>query len=345
MPLTSQVMTEAHATLAMAVGATPASFALTKLLGLPATPNVLRGLSAVMTSNSTASQAQPGVVSLLQSFLPSALSTPAALPVDAVTRPAEVVNHQNLPAELLQRLGLTLSANATPDEIMSTLQVFSRQILRSTENRVLAAMEDGVDLSDVDDLRVVLMKLATDAPDPEVRDGAAALASHIEGQQLINAANAGIGSLHSALSHLSQTAGHNGTQGPAYFALPITQQGEQSTIEMRLWPRDQRNNSGAWVDEEAFPIRATVRLTLSQMGRIQIDIAGDLTGYLHCQVSTEKPAVGRLIARNASELSESLAMAGWGRNEITFAANTDWAPLWTGGQALTRPRQRVDWRA
>lgn len=350
-PLTTQIMSEAQTSLAATAGANPAAFAMSRLLGLPASPTILRGLSAVMTSNASASGAQPGVVSLLQSFLPTALAAPAAVPIDPVTRPGEIVNRPNLPAELLQRLGLTLSPAATAEEITNVLRVFARQLLRSTENRILTAMEDGVDLIEVDDLRVVLIKLATDAPDPGIRDAAAALASNIEGQQLINAANLGApGAAHEAalasLGGVTPGTTHNGdSQSPIYFSLPLLYQGEPSTIELRMWPRDQHRNGETWVDEDAYPIRATVRLTLSQLGRVQIDVIGDLNGYLHCQFSAERPAVGRLIARSADQLSDILAAAGWARNEVTFNPHTDWAPLWTGGKALTRPRQRIDWRA
>jgi hypothetical protein len=113
---------------------------------------------------------------------------------------------------------------------------------------------------------------------------------------------------------------------------------------MRLWPKSEER-SERWTDEEAYPIRATVRLTLNNLGRVQADIMGDLTGYLHCRLSAEKPAVLQLISRNTVQLSDLLARAGWTRNQIACEKRTDWSPLWTGGEALVKPRQRIDWRA
>ena len=107
LPLTQQTMAEAHASLAAAgTNALPQSFALSKVLSLPPSPGVLRGLSSVMAASS-GSQASGSVLSMLQSVMPAVLAPRAALPVDAVIEPAEVTTRRNLPIDLLSRIGLT----------------------------------------------------------------------------------------------------------------------------------------------------------------------------------------------------------------------------------------------
>jgi hypothetical protein len=84
---------------------------------------------------------------------------------------------------------------------------------------------------------------------------------------------------------------------------------------------------------------------MTNLGRVQADILGDLTGYLNCRMSAEKPDVLQLISRNAAHLSTMLTNAGWAKNDVACNTKGDWSPLWTGGEALVKPRQRIDWRA
>lgn len=331
-PLTPQMMADAHVALAAAgPEAMPASFGLAKSLNLPASPGVLRGLSSVISASGSGGQATGmSISSLLQSFLPAVLAPEMSNPVDAVVDTAEVTSRRDLPIELLQRLGLTVDFNAAPAELATKMQAYSRQVLKSTEERIADALAREGDLGEINDLRTLLLRMAGDALDPEIRDGAAALASHIEGQQLVNAG--------SQASHMPEN------QVGVYVALPMLLAGEQSLIEMRLWPRkDDRSES--WTDEDAYPIRATVRLSLSLIGRVQADVQGDLSGYLRCLLTAEKQGVMQVMARNTDQLSTALAHAGWARNEITCDTRSQWPPLWKGGDALAKPRQRVDWRA
>lgn len=335
LPLTVQTMVEAHASLAMAgPGTVPQSFALAKLLQLSPSPGVLRGLSSVMSASSSMASSSGSIFSLLQSVLPSALLQPSSmpLPVDGVTETAEVTAQRNLPVELMQKLGLTVDFNATPAEIATKMQAYSRQVLRSTESRISQALAREGALEEISDLRTLLLRMAGSSADAEVREGAAALASHIEGQQLVN-----VGAQHAA----SQGATPNQI---AYVALPLVVAGDQAFIEMRLWPEDEERQ-GSWVDEEAYPVKATIRMTMSQLGRVQANLLGDLHGYLSCRLSAEKPGVLQLLLGNSARLSEMLTAAGWSKNEISSDERADWSPLWTGGEALSKPRKRIDWRA
>jgi hypothetical protein len=330
LPLTVAALTEAHAALTAAVGSLPASFALAKALGLPPSPGVLRGLTTVMTVAAAGSPAQTSAFSLLENVLPPVLTSAAAAPLEAVVGTAAVTEHPNLPLELLQRIGLTIDFNAIPLEIAAKMRNYSLQILRSTENQIAEAMQANQPVGDIADARVILLQLAADSPDAAIRDGAAALASHFEGQQLINVGTA----------RTSLTAP---LIPPAYIALPFAMMGEQSLVELRLWPRDEWQGGNA--NEDTDPIKATIRLTLAGMGRIQADITGRTTGQLRCCLSAEQPAVSTLLTLNARLLSDQLARAGWLQNEVTCRASTDWGPLWTGGDELSKPRKRVDWQA
>jgi hypothetical protein len=127
----------------------------------------------------------------------------------------------------LQRIGLTFDFNSTPAAIAIKMQAYSRQVLRSTENRIVQALTEEGALGDIHDLRTLLLKMAMESPDAEVREGAAALASHIEGQQLIN-----VGGQHSTNQGVTASA-------MAYVAMPLVLAGQQSFVEMRLWPRDE----------------------------------------------------------------------------------------------------------
>jgi len=281
-----------------------------------------------MTASAVGSPAQATVFSLFESVLPPVLTALGPMPLEAVASTAEVAEHPTLPLELLQRLGLTIDLNATPLEIAGKMRAYSLQILRSTENQIAVAMQTNQPLGDIADARILLLRLAVESPDADIRAGAAALASHIEGQQLINAGTA-------------QTDLLPPIVPPAYIAIPFAVMGEQSLIELRLWPRDERRAMDD-TDEDACPIRAVLRLTLGHLGRIQADIAGGLTDVLRCRLSAERPAVSRLLSQNAGRLAEQLAQAGWTKNEVTCRPQIDWPPLWNGGEELAVPRKRVD---
>ena len=120
--------------------------------------------------------------------------------------------------------------------------------------------------------------------------------------------------------------------------------GESTMLELKLWPQDAAPN---WEDEtdDADVLRAVVRLCTTKLGRVQIELTGTVAGQLACRVGLEKPAAVRLFSRNREQLSASLAALGWPSCAVTCQAQSEWPPLWHGGQQLASPRQRVDWRA
>ena len=93
-------------------------------------------------------------------------------------------------------------------------------------------------------------------------------------------------------------------------------------------------------------LRATVRLATARLGRVQAELAGTLAGTLTCRLGAEKPATARLLQRNAATLAASLAtLGGWRGSDVQCRVQTDWTPLWHGGETMTGPRPCVDWRA
>ena len=151
LPLTAPSLAEAHADLARAPGASPEAYVLAKSLALPASPDTLRALTAVLEA-------------------PGKTPAPGALPE---------------PVRLW--LGLGLDAAVAPEAQARHLREMLRQVGRSTEHRLLAAQKDESPLP-VADLRTALLRLAGASGDPALRTEAGRLASLVEGQQLLNSA-------------------------------------------------------------------------------------------------------------------------------------------------------------
>lgn len=324
LPITTSIMAEAHSSLTVSNGALPASYALAKLLDMPPSPAVLRGISAVMTA--TAMQS-PQNISVIQAILPSLASISVPTPVDSITSPWEVMARRKFPKELLKRLGLTFDLDSSSADLSEKIASFSKQILKSTENRILHALKEKISLETYADLRTVLMQIASEAPDEETRIGAKLMNMLIDGQQVINKG------ARSAEDTLNVPA--------AYISMPVLVHGERSTIEMKLWPRDKDREAGSDY-LESMPLRACIRLDIPPLGKIQADLSGQLHGELRCRIWAQQPAVTQLISRNASHLSDALVHAGWPHVNISCRVKMDWPPLWSGGQSLCTPRNRVD---
>ncbi len=288
LPLTAASLAEAYGDLARAPGASPQAYALAKTLALPTTPDVLRALTTVLNApeGRAASQA-----------MPEAVRTWLGMGVEAGTQTEAQARH-------LQELAL--------------------QIGRSTEHRLLAAMQEEGKLP-VADLRTALLRLALSSGDRALRAEADGMASLVEGQQLLN--QAGL----AAHTHHSET--------PLYFAVPLTFDGAPTLAEMRLRlpaspPEDE--------SEEEPILRVTVRVSPPRLGRIQADLTGRLSGSLSCRLGVEKASAARLLVRHTGLLAQALSDAGWVTCDVCCRPQSEWPPLWPGGEAFTMPRTSVD---
>lgn len=153
-----------------------------------------------------------------------------------------------------------------------------------------------------------------------------ALLDHLAGQQIVN----------EAAQKASNTT-------PLYFAAPFQMGRERTMLELRLWPeKEERRREGA----DGVPLlRATVRLETVRLGCVQVELTGSADGELRCELSAERAATARLLARHGGQLAEALTAMGWRVPPITCARKSDFAPLWHGGDALHAPRARVDRKA
>ncbi|MCW3061493.1 MAG: hypothetical protein JWQ02_3314 [Capsulimonas sp.] len=291
LPLNLQTIANAHASLAAAPGALPMAFALARANDLPTSPAALRALSTIING------------------------IPAS---------------KTLPPEVMQWLALNLEAGSDPESLAQQLHLQARQIGQSTENRILKALKEGAAPHVIRDQHSTLLGIAATIGDRNIRNGADALASHIEGQQLLNQA---AGRAHDAPANI-----------PMYLAMPLQFPGEQTMVEMHLTPWDDDAEGIDDMPDDTAYLKATIRLTTTRLGLMEFILSGTLEGRLACHVHCEKPATTRLFTRQTAELSQSLAALGWPASTITCATRAEWTPLWHGGEALVTPRACVDWR-
>jgi hypothetical protein len=290
--LTREALTEAHVALAQAPEASPRAYALARAWGLPTSAAALNALTTAIGES------------------------PLPLP-------------QALPVELMSWLGLAADTSLEPEALAAHLYLMAQGAGRSTENRLAALLtQSGSTHVGVQDARSALLRLAEGSADTQIRRGAAALASHIEGQQLLNQA-----------TRQSESA------SPFYLAVPVLLGEEVALAEMLL---------GTWDDEqesEEMPagtpwLQATVRMTTRRLGRIQAALIGTLDGKLSCTLGTERQATTRLLQRHLGDLTLALAETGdWLVGPVTCNVQSEWDPLWHGGNALHAPRACIDWRA
>ncbi len=295
LPLTVASLAEAHGDLARASGASPQAYALAKSLNLPTTPAALMALSTTLNAPA---QGLPG--------------------------------SQALPERLREWLGLSLDAEAAPASLAQLLEDRTWQTGRSTENRLASALKEGTSPASITDARTVLLRLARQSADPLLRAEADALASHLEGQQLLNQA--------------SLQAHEGRTDAPLYFAFPLTFGVNSSLAELRFWPPPCAEEGEAG-DDPVVPLRVMVRVSPPRLGRIQADLSGWSRGTLSCRLGVERGGTQRLLVRHAGALVEALSGSGWTSCDVHCARQTDWPPLWHGGEALTSPRTCVDRQA
>ncbi len=288
LPLTAASLAEAHADLARAPGASPQAYVLAQALALPTSPGALRALTAVL--NAAEGGAGQGA----------------------------------LTEQVRMWLGLGVEAATCPEAQARRLREMMLQVGRSTENRVLAVIEDRERLP-VADLRTALLRLAQGSGDRALGREADGLASLLEGQQLLNQAS------------LTAHAGRSET--PLYFALPLAFDGMPTVAETRVWLPERDAGAGA---EDEPVLRLTVRLTPPRLGRVQVDLAGGVAGSLSCRLGAEKASAARLLGRHAEALAASFNQAGWPSCEVVCRPQSEWPPLWHGGETFTTPRTCVD---
>ncbi len=306
--------------LEMGLPAAEADVALASALvqaGLPLTAATLaQAHAALANAPGVPPEAYTLAKTLALPLSPDALRALAAV-LNAPAR-ASAAGPGAVPETVRAWLGLALDAGTPPEALTRHLREMLLQIGRSTEHRVLTA-----ELKDmpVADLRTSLLRLATASGDRALRGEADGLASLLEGQQLLNQA--------SLTAHAPET--------PLYFALPLAFLGQPSVAEVRLsLPRPQED------DDEEAPLCVTLRLAPPRLGRVQAEIAGTRTHLLTCRFGAERAATARLLARHASLLVHALGGAGWPQCEVSCRVQTEWPPLWPGGEAFHAPRARVD---
>ena len=251
---------------------------------------------------------------------------------DALRALSAVLNAPNdpagrgaLPEQVRMWLGLGVEAATGPEAQARHLREMMLQIGRSTENRVLAVI-DGRESLPVADLRTALLRLASSSGDRALRGQTDGLASLLEGQQLLNQA--------------SLTAHAGRPETPLYFALPLAFDGLPTIAEMRVWQPEQKEGGE---NEDEPVLRVIVRLSPPKLGRVQADLSGRLAGRLTCRLGTEKASAARLLARHSSALAEAFSQSGWPSCEVTCRPQSEWPPLWPGGETFATPRASVDW--
>ena len=316
------------ALLEMGLAAADVDVALAEALvqaGLPLTAASLAGAHADLARAPGASPQSYVVAKTLA--LPTSPDALRALTA-VLNAPGDHPGQSALPEQVRVWLGLGMEAQATPEAQARHLREMMLQVGRSTENRVLAVI-DGRESLPVADLRTALLRLASSSGDRALRGQADGLASLLEGQQLLNQA--------------ALTAHSGRPETPLYFALPLTFDGLPTVAEMRLWQPERNTDTGSDGEaEEGQALRVTVRLSPPRLGRVQADLTGRLAGSLTCRLGAEKPAAARLLARHSEALADAFAKSGWPSCEVTCRPQSEWPPLWPGGESFTTPRACVD---
>ena len=110
--------------------------------------------------------------------------------------------------------------------------------------------------------------------------------------------------------------------------------------EMRFWTPNTLPKAEPEPDTDI--LRVTVRVAPPRLGRVQVELTGRLSGNLNCRLGVEKPASQRLLARHTGLLAQTLGDAGWPTCEVICRPQSEWPPLWHGGDSLLTPRTCVD---
>ena len=316
------------ALLEMGAAAGDADVALAEALvqaGLPLTAASLAEAHGVLARASGASAQSYVVAKILD--LPTSPDTLQALTTVLAAGDGKLPVNA-LPEQVRVWLGLGVEANTPPEAQARHLREMLQQIGRSTEHRLLAAAKDPEHGFPISDMRTALMRLAQSSGDRGLRTEADGMAKLIEGQQLLN--------------QVGLRAHEGRAETPLYFAVPLGFDGTQTIAETCLWlpqSEDSQESDG----ESERVLRVTVRVTPPRLGRVQVDLIGQLTGSLSCRLGVEKPAAARLLGRHTDLLAAALSEAGWTTCDVVCRPQTEWPPLWPGAEAFTTPRASVDW--
>ena len=295
LPLTAASLSAAYGALARAPGTIPQAYALALTLDLPPSPEILRALTITFGAQAGGQSPQTGA----------------------------------LPERVMGWLGLGVEAGTAPPALARHLREWMLQTGRSTEHRLLAAGKWGDLGLPITDARTALLRLSLASGDPALRTEADALASHLEGQQLLNQA--------------AVQASRGRGETSLYFAVPLGFGGEPGMAEMRLWTPNSLPDGRAHSETDAeTDLRVTVRVAPPRLGRVQAELSGRLSGSLTCRLGVERAASQRLLARHTGQLAETLSDAGWACCQVTCRPQPEWPPLWHGGDSLLTPRRGVD---
>jgi hypothetical protein len=290
-------------------------------LGLPVTA---ASLTDAHISLAMASGASPLAYALAKSL--SLPTTPDILRA-LVTVSDGIPARRALPSDVMGWLSLALDSEEDAEAMAAHLSLMVNQRVASTEQRLSRTEPNGE--APADDTRSLLLRLAQTAGDKQIKIGSDTLAAQIEGQQLINLA--------------AQRDGSPERPPPLYFALPLLLPGEQTMMEMSIQRRSDAPEDD-W-DEDESNWATSIRLATSRLGRIEAQLSGNLSGALVCRLGAERTSTVRLLQRSREKLLPSLYTAGWSICDVSCRLQTEWPPLWHGGEALTAPRARVDWKA
>lgn len=317
------------ALLEMGVGAAESDVALAGALAQTGLPLTVGALAEANAALARAPGAMPQAYALAKSL--SLPTTPAALTALTMVLAAPLEGlaaAEALPERLRAWLGLDLEAGTPPEALARSLNERMLQMGRSTEHHLASAIREGQSRVSVLDARTMLLRLAQIPGDDELQGAADGLAAHLEGQQLLNQA--------------SIQAHANRPESPLYLAIPMAFGGNSSLVEMRFWKPNCAEQDEPDASAEAPVLRVTVRVVPPRLGRVQADLSGRMTGRLSCRLGVEKASAQRLLARHSGTLAEALSEAGWQSCEVSCRPQSEWPPLWHGGEALTTPRTCVD---
>lgn len=189
---------------------------------------------------------------------------------------------------------------------------------RTTENRLLA--HDAI----IDDPRIALLAMA--AREQDAPPGSDLLARHLEGQQILNAA--------------SRQAG---LTAPLYYGFYLQLPGSRpAPVEVQIKREREAPESDA--PSGSRRIVVTIRVTTERLGAIEAQLARQANG-LAVELRSDREETVTRMHRRAPELADVLTASGWDLRKVSVSRTSEPTPLWFGGDALSRPRVRVNWKA
>ena len=192
------------------------------------------------------------------------------------------------PDRLLMSIVVPLRADA--QGIADQLQRAVRAATWSVENKLLTGNID----SARSDLRSYLLRMAAGGD-----ASAEAVARHLEGQMLTNAAR-------------SHCAGE--PEGAIFVAFVASSQGKTHPVEMRLRPDDSADGDEPEPHQpssEGGGVGATLRIPTENLGQVTASLHLGADGQLSCRLAATDPDAAQRIERSLGSLTDALARAGF----------------------------------